>query len=247
MNILNTRRQMLLGLAAASTAAATGTANANTGQPAENAELIQMGDQLDGKLQRYLVARDQKRAIIKKWSPQWPTPSEEIISFGQHSKRYRGIDGAGIPFDRGFGEPSTVELGTPESFRASYEHHKAEYERKMATKSQRGAKFEKCRMERSRAAIAPSEAYWNEVERITEVSGIESAAKAKTEAMDALRDLVGDIIQCREKTVAGLVIKAQALQAWSQVDKFYQMVNPKAADWAAEMAATIVRQTSQLS
>ncbi|WP_300546546.1 hypothetical protein [Roseovarius sp.] len=247
MNILNTRRQMLLGLAAASTAAATGTANANAVHTAENSELIQMGDQINVKLQKYLAARDQQRAIIKEWSPQWPTPDEEIISFGQHSKMYRGIDGTALEFTRSFGVTSTVELGTPEFFRGSYEYHKAEYERKRATKSQRGAKSEKRWMERNWAAIAPSEAYWKEVKRITEVSGIEGATKAKTEAMDALGELVGNIILCREKTVAGLVIKAQALQAWSQVEKFHQMVNPNAADWAAEMAATIVRQISQLS
>lgn len=240
--IQTTRRRMLLGLAAASTAAATGASAEGQAAPAEAPELIAMGDQLGGSLAAYKSAARRVQAIGDEWGPQWPTPADEIIDYGGGSKMHRDIHGRGIKVPGRHGE-DVVYVGTPEGFQKDAERHWAEYARKMKTKSQRGVKFERLWAERSSAGIGPAQAYWSEVERITKASGIEPATKLATEARESLKDLVGRIVLFQEQSITGLIIKAEAMQAWGEVEKFFRIVNPDGPAWTDAMAETIMRQT----
>ena len=240
--IQTTRRRMLLGLAAASTAAATGADAEGQAAESEAPELIAMGDQLSDVLAAYKTSAHHVTQIGDQWGPLWPTPADEIVWYGGGSKMHRDIHGRGIQMPGRHGK-DVVYVGTPEGFQESAERRWANYERKMQTKSQRGAKSDKFWAEKATAAIRPAQAYWSEVERITEESGIKVAQKAKEESQEALRGLVGRIVLFREHSITGLIIKAQALQAWGEVDSFFRIVNPDGPAWTDAMAETIMRQT----
>lgn len=239
----HSRRRILFGLGAAC-AAATALPEIGHALPAENPALIALGDALPGAVDAYQDARATVAQIVAAWSPQWPKPSFEIITHGAGSKPYRGLDGRGLemPYFVG-GTPMHVNLGTPEYFKAEWLRYEAEARAKAATKSQRGLKIATKWAERQRAAIAPSAAYWAEVERITAASSIEAATVAEKEAREALHSLVGAIMAADEITIAGVIIKAQALTAWGEVEHFYQLVNLQGRDWAANLASSIIRQS----
>ncbi|MBM2290817.1 hypothetical protein JQX09_02755 [Sulfitobacter pseudonitzschiae] len=250
MTLFANRRRMLLGLATATAAAATGVTASGAPAHQEAPELIALADQLDSRLSAYLAAVAKVERIAKEWGPQWPVPVEEIQRWTPGSKQYVNILGNPIevPLDQG-GCKRLVNVGTPECFEKDAASHRREYERKMQTKSQRGTKFHKQWWERSAAAIAPARAFWTEVERVNEASGIKVAQANQKIALTALKDLVGRIVMFQEVTVAGLVIKAQAMQAWGRVNKldravaeFHRTLSDQPVNWGEEMAATIVRQ-----
>lgn len=243
MTLFANRRRMLLGLATATAAAATGVTASGAPAQQEAPELIGLADQLDGKLSAYLATVAKVERIAKEWGPQWPVPVEEIQYFGAGSIQYKNILGrpTELPSPWNAESPRLVNVGTAEGFKNTAENHRLEYERKMKTKSQRGAKFHKHWMERDTAAIASARAFWAEVERINKASGIKAAQAEQTATRDALKDLVGRVVMFQEVTVAGLVIKAQAMQAWGNVDAFTRAFHIEATSWADEMTATIVR------
>lgn len=237
------RRKLLLGLAAASTAAATGAAGMEVPQEAD--EFQALADTLGDTLAAYRDADSRVRRIAREWGPQWPVPDMRIVRYGEDCKTHRDILGRGIETEWGKGGLMRVqELGTPEHFAQSSHREWANYERKMQTKSRRGAKTAKHWAERDGALIEPAREYWSEVDRINEASGIEAAMAARSEALEALRELVGQIVLFRERTVTGLIIKAEAMQAWETVEPFHRMTNVDAQAWGEAMTATVLRQAA---
>lgn len=239
-NAILSRRTILAGLATAAAAATSAKASG----PQESAELIDLSNALPGHVEAYQAAAKKVADIAETWGPQWPTPCEEIIRFTNSENQHTDILGVPVKVKRhpgGFGQ--IVEIGSPEDFARSAESNEAEYQRRMGFKSQRGAKFSKQRAERDRAAIPLSEAYWSEVERIKEASGVDTAKEAQAAARDELQALVDQIMKTPETTIAGVVIKAQALEAWSSVDKFWRTFNLQGVDWAESLAASIIRQS----
>jgi hypothetical protein len=101
----------------------------------------------------------------------------------------------------------------PEHFAAWVERHEAEAARCAATPSKRGLKWALIGAERDRAAIEPARAFWAEVDRITKASGIEPAKARENAAREVLREAVDRIMVTDDWTIAGAVIKAQALAA----------------------------------
>lgn len=234
------RRHLLMGLAASATAAASIAEAASA--PQENPELLALADELPSLAARHSETRARVRHIVAEWSPQWPVPDAEIVRYGEGCKDYRGITGWGLHLPEGkatvLGMP---KLGTPEYFQRQAAYHQERAAQCAATKSQRNLKFHLRWAERERALIGPSRAYWSEVERITEASGIEDAQAQLTEAKDALKAKVDQIMRADDWTIAGTVIKAQALQAWSEVDIVSRGFNKEGLDWSDLMAASIMR------
>lgn len=246
MKIFNqSRRAMLLGLAGVATAAATGSTATGKAAPQESAELLALADKLPRHLGVYLDARKQVAAIVREWGPQWPTPAPEIIWYGSGSKYHEDILGRGIETPWGKGGLKRVQnIGTPEGFKAEYRAHKREAERKSKLKSQRGMKSELHRAEWAKARIEPARAYWSEIERVTAASGIEPAVAAREVSRKSLQSLVSEIVTFEERSITGLIIKAQAMQSWGQVEPFFRGFNPEANQWADAFAATVMRQTA---
>lgn len=235
---VTTRRSLLAGLAAA--AAAT-TATGST-MPSENPALVALADDLPRVLSDFTSARDNVEWILAEWSPQWPTPPQEIFTFTSGSKRHNGLDGIGIKSDLGKDWTQVCNLGTPEIFEELFARYTKEAARAANHKSKRRMNSCLASADEAKAAIAPARAYWAEVDRITAASGIDAARARQTEAQGALHAHVDAIMTEREISLAGLVIKAQALAAWAQVGKFWRALDPKAGDWADALSAAILRQ-----
>jgi len=249
-----TRRRVLIGLGTACTAAAAAPDMALS-EISENPDLIALGNAMPAALQAYLDANDTVANLVAQWSPHWPKPTPELQWYGMGGKTYRGIDGREIEMPWGvLGHTNVPNLGTPEIFTADWERHEAEAVRLSATKSQRGLKSARFWAERNKAVIAPARDFWAEVDRITDASGIEAAQAAKADAVQGLHDLVEATMAAQETSIAGVVIKAQALTAWGRVEwmhKVSQMVNSRSqgisqVDWACELAQSIMRQGGAL-
>jgi hypothetical protein len=133
------------------------------------------------------------------------------------------------------------QLGTPEVFEANVKHEEAAAARCASHKTQRKMKFHLHWAEHERARIEPARAFWSEVDRITKASGIE-AAKARREAAEcALKTAVDQIMTADDWTIAGTVIKAQALGAWAEASYIARGFNDRGPAWADLLAASIIR------
>lgn len=238
------RRSFVSALAVSLTSASA--AQASGGQSlSEDPDLLALSDQLPAVLQAYKDAARKVQNIEETWGPQWPTPDPEIFWYGKGSKRHADILDRGIKtqfFSSGI--TRVQNIGTPEGFEASYADHMQEADRKSKFKSQRGMKQELRSAEKMKARIEPARAYWSEVERIETASGVKTAIEAETAARDALRDLVGHILTFEEQTPIGIGIKAHALAAFTELDPFWQRINPNSPEWLAGLSATLMRQAS---
>ena len=234
-----TRRQILVGIAAASTAAATGGA---TAAPSECAELIRLGDALPGVLDRYTKAKKKCAAIGREWAPKWPLAPEPILTFGLGSHPERNLTERGIA--RVVPERGALKrvwnYGSPEYFEAEIENHKQCIAHILKTKSRRGLKGEQNWIARCEDALSLSRTYCAEIERIREASGYPAAGAEEAAARDALKDHVSEVMEMQPRTMEGVVIQAQALAAWGQVDRFYQTFNTEGPDWALCIARSIM-------
>lgn len=243
MKFLNTRRQMLFGLAAASTAAATG-ATATEGQKPENPELVALGNATFDLQSNYEETRAEALRIAKDVRRHWPLAPEPILSFGHGCLEERDVTGAGIM--RVVEERGKLEqvwgYGTPEYFEAQIQHHKDRIDHIMETKSKRGLKFEQEWLKRSEEALPLSRAYVAKIEKLKEQSGYQPARDRQEAAYEAFSDHVSKVMAMEAATMEGVVIKAQALQAWSTVDPFYKALNKHGVEWAEQLAGAIVTQ-----
>jgi hypothetical protein len=95
------RRRLLLGLAAASTAAAGSIASAAT--PAlENPELLRLGDQLEAKAERHCQATAHENRIVREGRRRWPTTPEALFRRDEAGDfRFRGFGEIERDFDGG--------------------------------------------------------------------------------------------------------------------------------------------------
>jgi hypothetical protein len=240
---------MLLGLAAAATTATAAKGAGASAAPKECPGLLALADRLDGVSAAHTEAVQRVGVIVAAWGPQWPVPDMRIVRHDNGCKPHRDIQGWGIRTEwGGGGRMASVKehhnLGTPEYFEASSSKYYREYERQNKLASKRGAKSSKAWADKDAALIAPARAYWSEVERVTAASGIEAAQQAETEARDALRQLVGEIVTYDERTITGLVIKAQAMTAWGEVGAAHRAFHVDAMKWSDAMTKTIIKQTA---
>ena len=89
--------------------------------------------------------------------------------------------------------------------------------------------------------LALATAYEAERDRVQSASGI-SGAKARCDAAyAALAALVEQIITADETTMAGVVIKAQAIAAWNAIPLGRRFLPSLEGGWEAKLAASILR------
>lgn len=233
------RRNLLIGLAACATAASAAEASST---PSENPELLALADEIPGAVANYNDARKRVREIVTEWSPQWPVPHEDLICYYGGCREYRSIDGCGIEMPLGkSGIKMMPQIGTAEHFTTQLTYHEREATRRLSLKSQRGAKGHLRAAEKNRALIDPARKFWDEIDRITKVSGIKPAQAELAETRAALKEKIDLIMRAEDWSIAGTVIKAQALQAWANVEPFYRHLNPSGPLWDDQLAASIMR------
>lgn len=233
MNLFS-RRSILAGLAAASTAAAAPTKP--NAAPQEAPDLIALGDELPAVVERYRAADMALRDAIKSGEAIWPRAPKCLHFYGAGCVPETMIDG------RQFKDAPSV--ATVKGAEASLAHHRKCLARIERTKSKRGAKSERVWIDRYTAALPVAREYWASREAISTRYRVKELQDAFHAAREGLQSHVGAIMTAKERTLEGVVIKAHALSAWGQVDAFWQKVNLSAPEWNAHLADSILRQST---
>lgn len=213
------RRRMLLGLAAASAAAASPAAvAASKPAPVEAAELLDLGAKTAFALANYRKARAEREAIVAAWSPKWPQPSACIISHSSAGRRAVDLEGNLSP--RG---PHVIErerlveniafFSEPQKFR------------KNATAARIAASEEtrlRLKAERESMLVALDD-YQAQCDLMRNASGIIPAQSAEDIARAALLQHVRDVMALEPATMAGVLIQAEALEALASVPQLHRI------------------------
>ena len=241
------RRRMLLGLAAASTAATVTVATAAT--PAENPELIRLANELPAIAAAYHAALKADREVKSYWDGMAWAPDELTVP------------GTAWPHDdnRQPGKPeekltSGYLRREGEKFPRRIVVTEWETERKIR---QKRSHLQKAKKE---GRLADCLALEEEISRLTKLKRIaadyeatfrELGAKAKEEhrkfwpvTHDRLDDLerhVAAIMDEPDHTMEGLLIKAQALSEWNRTEKLHRLPFKHRLDWHGQIAASILR------
>lgn len=262
MTFLLDRRRLLIGLAAASTAAVSPVA-AHVAAPVEHPELLALGDKLDAAVAETAAARDHKRAVIARWRGQWPSaPAAVCDGHAIHSSHdgERGLTGDLI-LASGASAPS-YDAVRAASFEQRRDNPDAYYPRCVGTAewfaSRRDNALTAIRRHRPRhplsaldvaqleieAALygdkaALAAAYEAECERVRKASGYAEAVARDKAAFHALAALVGAIIATPADTMAGVMVKAQALAAWEAEP--LHIAHVQSWGWSGAFAADVLR------
>jgi hypothetical protein len=91
-----------------------------------------------------------------------------------------------------------------------------------------------------RRLIPIAKRYQAECARIRDASGISAAYKRETAAGKALTTHVDAIMSQQETSMAGVMIKAQALAAWSNVP-YCGLFSFEVREWGPKFGASIIR------
>ncbi|RWP23780.1 MAG: hypothetical protein EOR01_07795 [Mesorhizobium sp.] len=239
------RRRLLLGLAAASTAAAAVTvAPAHSAALADNPELVRLGGGLAAIAEEYRIAVAERKAIIKEWSRVWPVAPDEIISDRQYGSGpiERDITGTGIW--RPGSKDRALVIVTCDDLEWELTRAKRILKGKSIDKRSVGGLPDRAAWENELDAIVAqytaASKYEAEKARVLKASGYEAANERKHAAADALIGIINDIMAQPETTMAGVVIKAQALAQWGLVSD-WQRYTIASADWGPALAASVLR------
>lgn len=249
------RRRMLLGLAAASTAAATGAvANAveTPALPTENPKLIALIEELPGIATAYHVAADAYRAMTKKWKAATPLAPDELTVPGTDwphgDPRQPGDTEAealgGYLLRSGEDYPRRIIIRAWQLDRKIWDARRA---KRSAKKNEAVADFlaaeaEIKRLKKLLAVADDYEARFAEVKAQAHAAH-EEAYPIMSGRKDALERHVAAIMNEPDHTMEGLVIKAQALAEWDRVgDRYFDRVAYQyGQDWHGQIAASILR------
>ncbi|WP_089173969.1 hypothetical protein [Bosea sp. AS-1] len=242
------RRRMLLGLAAASTAAAGPVALAGENAPTEDPALMQLGDLTEAIANAQRTARDELAKIYAEWDPKLPAVPAEI-KFKRHSFDDRGswekrLDGAA----RHWGDDNRDGVLTVEGAEHKVTWTKEYLAQPPRFKSASGQARHERWMGKLRVNLAQEEAalklakrYHGEFTSVLKASGYEPARKRLTAAEDALNQHVTAIMKHEAQTMAGVMIQAQAIEATRQMPAYVMAIEGSRERWAARLAAAILR------
>ncbi len=242
------RRRMLLGLAAASTAAAAPVALAGVEAPSEDPTLIHLGDLTEAVATAHRTLRDEVARIYAEWDPKLPAVPEEI-KFKRHSFDRRGewehrLDGAA----RHWGDDARDGVLSVESAEREIIWTHESLERPSRFKSASGqARHERflakqrALLVKQKSALKAATRYHAEFARVLKASGYETTRKSLTAAENALNQHVTAIMKHEPQTMAGVMIQAQAIEVTSQMPAYVMALEGSRERWAARLAAAILR------
>lgn len=267
MTFLLDRRRLLIGLAAASTAAAAPIA-VPAASPPENPELLALADQLDAAVAETAAARAHKQAVINEWWWEWPSAPAAIceghaIHHDYNGPGERGL--TGVPILASGDVVPSYDQRREASWEARRDNPDAYYARVVgkseAFADARDGTLKAIRRKRQHPLIPHIRAeleqrlaehankakvaaeYEAECERVRKASGYAEAVARDKAAFDALAALVGAIMAAPAATMAGVMVKAQALAAWEAEP--LHIAHVKSWDWAGVFAADVIRLASQ--
>lgn len=219
------RRRLLIGLAAASTAAA---AIAGATVPEETAELLGMPARVAAAVDIALQAEAGRKAIYEEWDRKMPAPPEDLLNMrvgSTENTEWKHIDGR-IRYDREVGFPVRQALvptrdglaGYQEEIRRDLAKSKRIAEGKtLYGKTREEWEAELARIERLKLV---ADAWHAETARVVGASGYEAAARRANRAMFDALHLAEHALGLHATGMAGVVIKCQVIEAVGVLEYF---------------------------
>jgi hypothetical protein len=231
------RRSLLLGLAAASTAAATGAAVAAT-VPSENPELIRLGNALPGLVAEYKAARAERSSIVAAWSTRWPRVPDELLNGGCAGPDVeRDMTGEAILHPHKWGGNRARGIRTAEELQCCHDFLKDRVRRaRTARTRERAAEH----LAEYPPLLAIAHRYEARCKRVRDVSGYTRAHQRRQAAERALTETIRDIMATEETSMAGVVIKAQAMAATTELPAWASIIDG-GLTWGPKLADAVLR------
>ncbi|TIQ35970.1 MAG: hypothetical protein E5X48_11130 [Mesorhizobium sp.] len=232
------RRRLLLGLAAASTAAAgIGAVEIAKASPAENPALIKLGNQTPVFEKAYIEACAHEDRVVETWAHKWPTAPATLTASRSTSSEVER-DFFGVSHGRYIFTSRDFKWRLKRATSALKSRAKGRALHSYSTREEWQAEFN----EASRL-LAVAEKYEAKIERIEQASGYTDAWKARHVAVEALAKHITAVMKEPDMTMAGLLIKAEAMAAWGRVRGMDGRVAAfiENGNWPAHIAEAILR------
>ncbi len=244
------RRRLLLGLAAASTAAATVTVAAVAeAAPAENPELLRLGNAFPAIEAEFEAAGAALKATIADWAPQWPRAPKSILHKPVYLGRDIERDLTGDPYpsigpngdvyypriatldgvEWGISNAKRILKGRSIDKRKHSGMDRAGWERELSERTERYREVK---------------SYEDKKARVLKASNYKAVYDRRVAAWGALVAAITDIMAQPETSMAGILIKAQALAAWNKVERGEHFA-VQALSWGPAFAEAVLRQAGQ--
>jgi len=208
-NAILDRRRLLFGLAAATTAAAVPAIAAGAAPVTEDPELLRLGDILKEIITEHRGSVDAYEAILAEWMPRWPR-APEIIKGGDEVER--NMEGAGYGLNSDPNDYRCAHYQSARNLQWSIDHARRSLARSRKPESRARAAAELAEVTPLYEAALAFEA---EKQRILDASGFEAARQRKAAAEEALSAHVFLVLGQQPKTMEGVLIHAQAVDAVS--------------------------------
>jgi len=248
------RRHLLLGLAAASTAAAVAVlpSSSTSAQVAENPELLRLADLMPDALANFRAAKAAKTAAVLKWRPLWPLAPERItFKFSSYScDQEYGLDGEPIIREREDGARLvSTAAGISHSIKqVEYLLRSKSFDKNKNGKHRGHTRAEwQAHLDELYEDYALARDYETERDRIKALSGIVDLKKRVSETEKALGSIVKRIMEEPEHTMAGVIIKAQAITEGSAECTFlmFLTLHSDRGDWGSQLARSVLTHATQ--
>ena len=243
------RRRLLLGLAAASSAAALPSIAMASAEVTvtENPALVRLGDTLPAAAAEYLAAVKAEASIVVKWSTHWPLAPDVLIKpYRDDAAMERTIDGAALTRA---GQRWPMPVITAAEIQHDIDGIRLALRRKRRDAfgpiNWHGIKLVADQWELDLAArgklLAIAERHEADKAAVLDASGYTLAHSRMKAAQQALGDLVAEIMAQPEATMLGVVVKAHALAAWGNTDLLTRWSTPESHRWEGQLAASVLR------
>lgn len=243
------RRRLLLGLAAASTFAATAPVEANIATT-ENPALIALADQFPAISEKYQAARrayDDAIATIDNSAPLAPDEITFLGTANPHDDpsqpgKTEVLASKPSRYRRGEKYPRRIVLNSGDLNRRAWENKR---EKRKAKKEGNHADFLRCEEEeksikRLRSIVEPYEAAFKQArEQSLSTHGMLYPPLEK--ARKELGDIITAIMATPDWTMEGVVIKAEVLNGFSCSSDWTGKVLSAEYDWQGQIARSILR------
>lgn len=222
------RRNLLVGLAAASTLAAGGTAAgamalSAADHIAEDPELLRLLDVAQARSEKYQDLWRKERELVAYWGAQWPLAPSELISRCGNTYE-RGVTGGALYRDGRDKAYSLHSLSWIET-RLEQATHALTKKRIREGKTHYGMTREEWEARRDEAErlLPIAKGYWNEIDRIKAGMG-EDYYRPRHDAATNLTAAVASVLDLEARTMEGLVAKAQALRLIERMERTSRML-----------------------
>jgi len=232
----NVNRRALLASLAAATTAAAGGASASV-SISENPTLLALGDKLAAAIAEYWEAVEARDWIIAEWRHRWPLAPDQITMTGKWPTSSEEKDMAGRPIIRP-GEERPRRVFTLQELNqwVGFVKHRIARTKSDRLRTKGVADLAKCRKD-----LEKGEAYWGEIDRLREVSGLNSAKQRIETARELIEKIAAEVMAEEARTMEGVVIHAQAVEAWAVAWGFITLPDDNPLKFGARLASTIMR------